>query len=234
VNNVSRNFKTIYEAKEGVDFMTRSLQPGEKFEDIYEPSSSGLSEFRRSDAVEMCLGELEILVAELRGKEEVLPKVDPDGSSECPFAEDLYRAKADAQQAVMEKLNVARSLLEREQKEQKRCETNLQRIEGDMAKLNEVVAKQAYGVSLGLQEQEYVNVQRNIGKLQNGISKATLTMDQATQYTFPIPLGEVMDVGGPSVAGQRRYAGENSGLGTDNLVDDLIEMGPMELPKEIL
>ena len=65
-----------------------------------------------------------------------LPYVDENGSSECPWAEDLYAQKEELEAELTFEVEKLRYYMPELEKRVSRCEKNLQRIEADSARLN--------------------------------------------------------------------------------------------------
>jgi len=91
----------------------------------------------------------------LQQKYKVLPKVEEDGSSECPFAEDLYAAKEEAVEKVNDRLQEVRGYLPVIEREIARCSKNLNTISSDQQKLHDENAKEKYQNALHAKQHQY-------------------------------------------------------------------------------
>ena len=91
----------------------------------------------------------------LRQKFKVLPKVEEDGSSECPFAEDLYAAKEEAVAKVTDRLQKMRGYLPLIEREISRCTKNRNTLNSDRQKLHDENAREQYQFALHAQQYQY-------------------------------------------------------------------------------
>jgi len=84
---------------------------------------------RASSDVESKITKLEKLTS-------TLPRVNEDGSSECEFADDMYKKKEIAENELTEALSRLKGCLAKMQIEVERCRRNIQNISNDASKLN--------------------------------------------------------------------------------------------------
>jgi hypothetical protein len=89
---------------------------------------------------------MEEILKVLEGKL-ALPKVDEKGYSECPFAEELYAYKEQAERVVVRESKKLQPYLELVKQERERCRKNLNRLRVDMNSLNLDEAKKKYEIA---------------------------------------------------------------------------------------
>ena len=94
-------------------------------------------------------------VEQLEGAVQSLPRVDDMGSSECPFAEDLYAQKEELEAALGQDVAMLHGYLAALQDEVARCEKNLERIRTDAGSLTVPEALDAYRTAEDAQNDEY-------------------------------------------------------------------------------
>ena len=94
-------------------------------------------------------------VEQLERAVQSLPRVNTKGSSECPFAEDLYAQKEELESAVGRDVAMLGGYLAALQEDVARCENNLQRIRTDAGNLTVPEALDAYGTAENTQNDEY-------------------------------------------------------------------------------
>ena len=118
----------------------------------------------------------------------MMPKVAGDGSSECPFAEDMYRSKEELEIKIAKKLAVLCDFQGKMTEEVERCKRNLVRISYDVEKLNDQLLKKQYDKSFCLQEQEYSEAiwyQQQVDKL---VLRAQATLSASQRKESPDPV----------------------------------------------
>ncbi|MBT7069145.1 MAG: hypothetical protein HN919_22810 [Verrucomicrobia bacterium] len=202
------------------------LGPGETFEDVYEQRSDDYGTARLFHITDQVLREMEPLINELEGLWPIMPKVDEEGYSECPFAEDLHRKKQSLENQVAEKLTTAHSVLRDTDGEIERCKRNLGRISVDAGKLNRPEARSNYTEAWGIQEQEYVEATQEKERVLAVIKKAEATLAASRKKTFPMPLSDDNEPAGlPASASS--YPESDAGGSVEQRVDDMFSMGRM-------
>ena len=105
------------------------------------------------------VGHMSKLLDTLETKTNVLPKVDEKGNSECPFAEDLYVQKEQADEKVAEQLQTLRRLLELLEEELARLQANLGQVRADANSLHLESAIERY---LSAERSLEHHIQRNL------------------------------------------------------------------------
>jgi hypothetical protein len=125
------------------------------------------------------------LLETLAVKINVLPTVDEEGNSECPFAEDLYDAKEETEEKVNEELGKASHYISLLGQEITRLQGNHARISADAGSLNSAEAKERY---LSAKEGLEQHIEKNLKKrneLMDLISKAENLLEKARSKKFP-------------------------------------------------
>lgn len=203
------------------------LGPDERFEDIYEPRTEHCSALFSYHLIEQVMGELEPLLEELENYYPMMPNVQQNGTSECPFAEDMYRKKQKLENKVSEKANTLRDMDAELNREVERCRRNLQRISSDAAKINSGATREKYAEGIGRQENEYVQATALKNEVAELLYRADATLAASRKKTFPMPLEDRMPSGGLQMCASS-YPDANSDLELTQEVNDLLSMGPVE------
>jgi chromosome segregation ATPase len=125
------------------------------------------------------------LLEELSSKVQVCPKVDQEGNSECPFAEDLYAKKEEFSEKVEKESKKIQRYLQAVEQEIDRCSNNLERISADSRSLNGDEAKEKYAIAKRAQEAEYNKAIQQRRALTELISKTEKVLGLARAKTFP-------------------------------------------------
>ena len=200
------------------------LGPDERFEDIYERRSDGPESLRTYDLVEQVIGQVDPLLERLEDLWPRMPKVEEDGESECPFAEDLYREKQELERQIAERLSTLRSQLKDVSQEVERCKRNLARISVDAEKLSRPEARSKYAESWGRQEQEYVEAIDVKRRVEEVLRRAGATMAASGRKEFPGGLNE--DAGPTGLPASASSYPAASGAGTiEQRTDDMLSLG---------
>jgi septal ring factor EnvC (AmiA/AmiB activator) len=125
------------------------------------------------------------LLEQLLSKAQVCPKVDQEGNSECPFAEDLYAEKEEFSEKVEKESKKIQRFLQVVDQEIDRCSNNLERISADSRSLNSDEAKEKYAIAQRAQEAEYKKAIQQRRALTELISKTEKVLALARAKTFP-------------------------------------------------
>jgi hypothetical protein len=195
----------------------------ETFEEIYEPRTEGYEALTTHNVVGQVMYELEPLLEQLESLWPTMPKVEPDGYSECPFAEDLYRKKFRLEGRVADNTDVLQAMLRDLEGEVERCARNLERIGQDTRKLRRPEPRKEYAVALNRQEQEYKEAASRREAVIRVLQRAHATLSASRKKAYPIPLT------GESGPARTPYAAEippSSGT-IEQEVDDLVSIGSM-------
>ena len=203
---------------------TEICQP---FDEIYEQRAESYATVRKHHLIEQVIGEITPVVADLEALLPTLPKVKPNGRSDCPFARDMFRKKEKLERKVRDKLPVLRDMSGELQQEIARCKRNLSRISVDAKKLLSSAIKDRYQTALGRQEQEYVEAVSTSKKVGQVIMRADATLSASSRKVFP---GGTEDNGPdtpmPATATTDPLPTAN-GDGLRDEVDDLLSLGPI-------
>jgi hypothetical protein len=175
------------------------------------------------------------LLEELTSKVRALPKVDQEGNSECPFAEDLYAQKDECMEKVEQESQKLQPYLVLVEEEIARCRANLGRISSDASSLNLDEAKERYDAAKRSQESQYNNALRQRKALTDLVSRTKETLALAQSRAFPgrkppkssrPPAGAFGGWGG---TGSRNGASKvpPGRPSLKNEIDSLISLGPL-------
>ena len=175
------------------------------------------------------------LVEELFSKIRVLPKVDQEGNSECPFAEDLYAQKDESMEKVEKESQKLPRYLGLVEKEIARCSANLEQISADRSSLNLEEAKEKYNVAKRSQESQYNSAIQQRKALVDLISRTEQALAMARSKEFPgrkpqksfrPPAGRL---GGWGTSGSTDQASKGSSPrpSLETEIDTLISLGPL-------
>jgi len=175
------------------------------------------------------------LLEELSSKVGALPKVDQEGNSECPFAEELYVQKDECMEKVERESQKLQHYLVLVEEEVARCRSNLERISADASSLNLDEAKERYDAAKRSQESQYNNVLRQRKALTDLASRTQKMLALARSKAFPgrnpqksfrAPAGAF---GGWGATGSP--SGTSDGIPGrplfKNEIDSLISLGPL-------
>jgi hypothetical protein len=122
----------------------------------------------------------------LQSKIDILPKVDKEGRSECPFAEDLYFEKDQEAEEVAKKLKRLRLCLEFVVRELTRLRQDLARTMADAGSLHLKKAKEEYSHAV---RSLRVHIKKNIdrrNKLIDLISQTEKLLNTAHSKKWPL------------------------------------------------
>ena len=114
-----------------------------------------------------------------------LPEVNEDGSSECPFAEDLFAKKEAIEGQVandLKKLNRYAKVLDYEIK---RCQRNLTKIQADGSKLNLQEASGHYSQAADAQQQQLQSAIEDKDAVSVVLSKAQAVLNVSRTRKYP-------------------------------------------------
>lgn len=125
------------------------------------------------------------LLEELTSKVRVLPKVDQEGNSECPFAEELYAQKDECMEKVERESHKLQHYLVLVEEEIARCRANLERISADASSLTLKEPKERYAVAKRSQESQYNSAVRQRKALLDLIFKTEEVLALARSKSFP-------------------------------------------------
>ena len=128
--------------------------------------------------------ELEQGIKELEAKM-ALPLVEPDGDSDCPFAEHLYAQKEEAEAKLVHTMSWFEDLLPVLDRKVERCRRNRSLVHSHAEMLNGVDPKKKYeSAKRGLQQQyqEALDERKQAGFL---LEKAKLVLARSQSLKFP-------------------------------------------------
>ena len=121
----------------------------------------------------------------LTNKAGVLPRVDKNGASDCPFAEELYADKAEAVENVVQHLRDIKRYLPLVEQEVARCSKNLSTISSDKERLVDENAINQYQHALYAQKHLYQKAVDRRKALQELVQRAERTLNKANAKKYP-------------------------------------------------
>jgi len=167
-------------------------------------------------------------VDELEQAVRILPTVEEDGSSECPFARELYAKKEELEQQVTSDIDVLNDFLVKLDKEIERCGKNLAQIQADSAKLNLQEPQDCYVQAELEQQKEYKDAVKDREDVYAVLVKAEaiLKITQRKKYPGEEPQGQDQSpISFPDHVQIPPSESQPDTLGGE--VDGLISLGPL-------
>ena len=140
----------------------------------------------RLEDVDSFIEYMEGLLEELWGKINQLPKVDENGYSECPFAEELYAYKEEAAAIVAEESKKLQLCLELVKEEIDRCQQNIEILSTDASSLHLEEAKKKYEAGKKSQRLQYNKGVHQQELLIDLIKRADELLKLAEEKKWPI------------------------------------------------
>jgi len=197
------------------------------------------SEVRDLKEIKTYMEALDESIKDLQAATEILPRVDKDGSSECPFAQTLYAQQDEAEEKVIEDLKKASRYLDLVKEEIAMWRRNFNEIEIDADSLNLPQAREEYNKA---RESTSIQIERNVNlqeELLDLVSRAEEHIQMAQKKEWPLGkpkegFGQVPTLGGGlNNNGHTEFKGEASvapmtqrpALNTE--IDSLISLGPL-------
>ena len=152
---------------------------------VYEEHTT---EYRGSDlhqGFDSLIAEAERRISALESSTRVLPKVDDEGSSDCPFAGNLYTQKEEAEEKVIEIIGRLERYQDLVEKELARCRRNLKRIELDAKTVRLKTVKDKYYQAANAQESEYLKAVQQKKTLKELISRCNEVLANSRKKRWP-------------------------------------------------
>jgi hypothetical protein len=197
------------------------------------------SEVRDLKEIKTYMEFFEKSIKELQEATKILPKVDKNGGSECPFAESLYAKKDEAEEKVIEKMKKASRYLDLLKEEIAMWRRNFTEIEIDADALNLPQAREEYNRA---KKSTNIQIERNV-KLQEElldlISQAEEHIQLAQKKEWPLGkpkegFGQTSTLGGGSDnVGPAEFKGDAPVVPVSQrpafktVIDDLMSLGPI-------
>lgn len=116
----------------------------------------------------------------------ILPIVDEKGKSECPFAEQLYLQKEEAEDKLNEYIEKGPKYVDLLSKEISKGHQNLRQVESDHPSLNSPQAKEKYKFAIHAQKQNILKNRDQLQKLKDIISKALELIQKSKLKQWPL------------------------------------------------
>jgi len=115
----------------------------------------------------------------------VLPRVDKDGSSECPFAEQLYRQKEEAHLEAQGELNDLEELLRAVDQEIGRCRKNLVRLGQGEGNIKSPETRNRYSGATAAQGTQYKKALEQRKRVLDLIEALKALLRESAQERYP-------------------------------------------------
>lgn len=139
----------------------------------------------KPEDIEGTLASTATSIGKLRGALQVLPKVDDDGHSECPFARELYTEKERRQAEVQARLGALHESLWVVKAEIERCERNLGTVSTHGSQLNSDAARSHYTQAEGELAAQLERWRQVLDRIQEVIEDAEDALSEASAKPFP-------------------------------------------------
>ncbi|MBC2714917.1 MAG: hypothetical protein HF978_06370 [Desulfobacteraceae bacterium] len=186
--------------------------------------------------VDSFLDKVERILEELISKANQLPKIDENGFSECPFAEELYAYKEKAARNLEKAIKRLRQYILPVEREIERCRQNLKKISSDRQKLHDDEAKKNYNNAKEAQLSEYNQAIQRRKRLFEIIQKADKELEKAKEKKWPPGDLKEQNSFNPESASGSIVTPRNNGMPNHNHretpvfekeINSLISMGPI-------
>jgi hypothetical protein len=115
----------------------------------------------------------------------MLPKVDANGYSECPYAAQIYRQKDEAAAKVGKVLEHVRNLLTTVEKEVARCRKRLAYLEEHVDEIHDPRTKDGYGSAASEVQRDLAVASEDRRLLKNAIESMERARKHAAKLTHP-------------------------------------------------
>lgn len=135
--------------------------------------------------LESVLAETDRLVADYLQISHSLPAVDAEGQSECPFAEELYAKKQEAEQKLSGQLSILHTYLSAVGQEIARCKRNLVVISSHETMLNRDDARRNYTDAEVAQAAQYKQFLQKRDRIQEMIERVQDALAESQSKQFP-------------------------------------------------
>jgi hypothetical protein len=189
------------------------------------------------ESIESDIRSMDHLLTKLEHQAGILPKVDKEGSSECPFARELYSLKEEAEEKVIDHLKNLRMDYKALRKEISRCRKNLQLIQSEVNRIRLDDTLKAYSEAEGSLEFYYKRAIDLKVRLTESMADARKLLDITKVKKWPLGKArKTDDESAPVLYGVRPLQNEgtfrksNSNILEPDLgkeVDSLMGLGPM-------
>ncbi len=158
-----------------------------------------------------------IHVQNLNRKLEILPRVDQEGGSDCPFAEDLFAQKEEAAAALREDLSGLLAIKRELEEELGRCESNLGQVGLDRGRLRTHPALEGYDAATQELIRQSESIQRQLDTIVMLIEIISAALKRADRDAFPRRVPR-RSVGPTPIRPHPNSVGP--------MVDDMFSLGP--------
>ena len=166
------------------------------------------------DLARQVMKQTDTLVRELTEAVKVLPKVDENGSSDCPLAENLYAKKQEMQEELHDHLGVLEHHQESLAEAGLRMEAGLEAIRSDGDSLHNEQAQDQYSVAAGHLDEALRECYQVQMELKQKVETVRMTLDLTSARDRADP--------GPWGAKAGRSGGSDTGGASE--IDDIFDL----------
>lgn len=128
--------------------------------------------------------EVEPALAALHGAMDVLPAVDKQGRSDCPFASQLYRAMDKAAERVASLLVRVRTILARSDEEVARCEHRLEYIRQHANDLHDAGTRAEYDGAISAARKDLVSASQDQKAIKDTLARMMRALSYASRISY--------------------------------------------------
>ena len=192
------------------------------------------------ESIESDISDMNPLLRTLEQKAGILPKVDKEGNSDCPFARDLYIVKEEAEEKVINHLKNLRMDYKALRKEISRCRKNLQLIQSEVNRIHLADTLNDYKEAEGSLEFYYKRAIDLKTWLTESMADARKLLDKTKEKKWPLGKArKTDDESVPALYGVRPLENEDAFILEPDLgkeIDSLMALGPMpaDTPEHLL
>ena len=187
--------------------------------------------------IESDIRKMDCLLKTLEEKTGVLPKVDKEGNSDCPFARALYSVKEEAEEKITNHLKKLRIDFKALRKEISGCRKNLQLIKSDSNHIHLADTLEGYSKAEGSLETYYKTALDVKASLAERIASARDILDKTKEKKWPLGKARMTDeesvpplYGTEPLGSQDTFRTRPSYVPEPDLskeIDGLMDLGPM-------
>jgi len=124
-------------------------------------------------------------IKKLESKMSYLPMIDANGNSDCPFAEELYAQKEEAEQKVVREVDCLRHFLPLLDQQIARCRSNQSQVQSYAEKLAGPDVKNRYAAAKEILERQYIEATQDRKEALFVLDKAKLALERSRQRQWP-------------------------------------------------
>lgn len=175
------------------------------------------------------------LTQKLESQSKSLPRMDEDGGSDCPFAEELYAKKEEVEEKLAAAVQALESCLPLLDREISRCRSNLAIISSDRQKLNSQEAGNGYSAAEGEVTKQLRKAVGDRKSVVNALKRARTALEIAKSQKFPGRKPQRPKIGGttskPVIEPKSTAPGSVSDISKpslDSKIEGVLSTGPLK------